>query len=43
MAKSTQRTSKLMRLVQFVTVVLPAIQVVRGMIKDYKAEKNEKR
>lgn len=43
MVKRAPRTSKLTRLIQIVTVVLPAIQVVRGMIEDYKEEKRERK
>ncbi|MGT2756921.1 hypothetical protein [Streptococcus ovuberis] len=43
MGKRVPRTSKLTRLIQIVTIVLPAIQVVRGMIQDYKADKRERK
>ncbi|HEM3598921.1 hypothetical protein ACTGX8_05085 [Streptococcus suis] len=42
MAKSIKKTNKLVRLVQVVTVVLPAIQVVRSMIKEHQDEKSKK-
>jgi len=42
MAKSVKKTNKLVRLVQVVTVVLPAIQVVRSMIKENQDEKKQK-
>lgn len=40
--KINQKTNKLVRLVQVVTVVLPAIQVVRSMIKEHQDEKKQK-
>ncbi len=42
MAKSVKKTNKLVRLMQVVTVVLPAIQVVRSMIKEHQDEKKQK-